>query len=160
MGNNRTPQRRKASNTIEQGLQIQHRVRQIQKGRGLQIQGRRLQSSWKRGRRSIANKMGRGEKLSVSKLQLADEPLVVVRSSLCSHHKASSRPHPYNMHFSSSSYRLELDSHNNHKNSCVFWQLAEEIGRSSVKDKGASAVTGRQGKGFRWNFRALKIWRL
>ena len=77
MGNNRTQP------AAEEGLKYNRaRVtnttqgeRQIQKGRGLQIQGRR--DSYKALENEIYCKQNGspGEKFSVSKLQLADEPL-------------------------------------------------------------------------------------
>ena len=79
MGNNR-----KASNTIEQGLQIQHRVRRgdkYKRARGYKCRGvrdtkhlkTRALVSCKQNRSGGGKVRVGGEKLSVSKLQLADE---------------------------------------------------------------------------------------
>ena len=86
MGNNRRRRLRKASNTIEQGLQIQHRLRatQIQKGRGYKYRRPRgtkhlksKDASCKQNRSAVAKRAVVVKNCAFASLQLADEALVV-----------------------------------------------------------------------------------
>ena len=86
MGNNRRRWLRKASNTIEQGLQIQHRLRatQIQKGRGYKYRRPRgtkhlksKDASCKQNRWAVAKRAVVVKNCAFASLQLADEALVV-----------------------------------------------------------------------------------
>ena len=85
MGNNRRRWLRKASNTIEQGLQIQHRLRatQIQKGRGYKYRRPRgtkhlksKDASCKQNRWAVAKRAVVVKNCAFASLQLADEALV------------------------------------------------------------------------------------